>query len=46
MYTDEQIVKIIKLLQRGEGDESQLAYWMNHELKGLDEIYDLIFFLK
>ncbi len=46
MYTDEEIIKVIKLLIEGEGDEEQLDYWQEHELKGLEEVFNLIFHSK
>jgi hypothetical protein len=43
-YSDEQIIEVIKLLIDGEGDEKQLAYWQEHELWGLEEVFNLIFY--
>ncbi|QOL19458.1 hypothetical protein [Candidatus Bodocaedibacter vickermanii] len=43
MYSDQEIMKIIKLLQKGEGDDDQLAYWLQNELHGLESILDVIF---
>jgi len=42
-YTDKEILEVIKLLQEGEGDEDQLAYWLDHQLKGIEIILDVIF---
>jgi hypothetical protein len=33
MYSDEEIIKVIRLLMEGEGDEEQLSYWQEHELE-------------
>ena len=46
MYTDKQIIKVINLLMEGEGDDEQLSYWMEHELLGVEEVFDLIFHSK
>jgi hypothetical protein len=45
-YSDEQIIAVIKLLMEGKGDEEQIAKWDQAELRGLDEVYDLIFYSK
>ena len=45
-YSDEQIIAVIKLLMEGKGDEEQIAKWDQAELRGLDEVYDLIFYAK
>ena len=43
-YTDEEIIEVIKSLMQGKGDDEQIDFWSNHQLKGLDEVYDLIFY--
>jgi hypothetical protein len=43
MYSDEEIIKVIRLLMEGEGDEEQLSYWQEHELFGLEDVFNLIF---
>ncbi len=43
MYSDQEILAVIKLLQSGEGDEDQIAYWLEHELMGIESVLDVIF---
>ncbi|MBS0186328.1 MAG: hypothetical protein JSS34_08450 [Proteobacteria bacterium] len=45
-YSDQEIIDVINMLMSGKGDEFQIEKWSKNELKGLDEIYDLIFFSK
>ena len=42
-YTDEQIVEVIRTLQGGKGDDDEISYWLDHELFGLDVVFDIIF---
>lgn len=43
MYNDQDIIAVIKSLQSGDGDEDQIAYWLEHELRGIEIILDVIF---
>lgn len=45
-YNDEEIMKVIQLLIEGEGDEEQLSCWMDNELFGLEDVFNLIFHSK
>ena len=42
-YSDDQILEVIRQLQDGEGDEQQLSHWLDHELKGIEVVLNLIF---
>jgi hypothetical protein len=46
IFSDDKIVAVIKLLMEGKGDEGQIEKWDQAELRGLDEVYDLIFYSK
>ena len=46
MYSDEDILKVIILLMQGEGDDEQLSFWLDHELKDLEIVLNLIFHSK
>jgi hypothetical protein len=43
-YNDEEIIEVIKQLMDGKGDDEQIEFWSGHQLRGLDEVYDLIFY--
>lgn len=43
-HTDEQIIKFINLLMNGKGNDKQIEFWSENQLKGLEEVYDLIFY--
>lgn len=46
IYSDGEIVEVIEKLINGEGDEDQIAYWLDHELRGIESILDVIFHSK
>jgi hypothetical protein len=45
-YSDVQILEVIRKLQSGDGDEQQLEYWLDNEIKGIEIILNLIFHSK
>ena len=45
-YSDEEIMKVIQLLIEGKGNEEQLSRWMDNELFGSEDVFNLIFHSK
>jgi hypothetical protein len=42
-YSDREILDVIKNLKSGEGNEDQLSYWLDNELKGIEIVLNLTF---
>lgn len=43
---EKEILRKIKLLKEGKGTEEEIAQWFDNELKGLENIVDIIFYSK